>query len=207
MAQSDNQQSPKAPKRLWRWFWSPSGRFAWGGIFLVGVISGVILWGGFHTILEVTNTQAFCTSCHEMSAFIQPEYEESPHFQNAAGVRATCADCHVPREWGPKMVRKIKATNELYHKMLGTINTAEKFEATRLELASNVWRTMKATDSRECRNCHSFGSMNLAEQEKRAQRFHKEAPENNETCIDCHQGIAHKLPDGWEEHYDKVVGR
>lgn len=205
MGQSDNQRSPNALTRLWRWFWRPSGRFAWGGIFLVGAIVGVIFWGGFHTALEVTNSQAFCTSCHEMSAFIQPEYEESPHFRNAAGVRATCADCHVPREWGPKMVRKIRASSEVYHKLLGTINTREKFDAERLALAGNVWRTMKASDSRECRNCHAFDAMAIGNQAKRAQRFHTEAPANKETCIDCHQGIAHKLPDGWEAHYEKVI--
>ncbi len=206
MPQPENQQPPNALKRLWRWFWSPSGRFAWGGIFLVGIIAGVILWGGFNTALEVTNTQAFCISCHEMRAFVLPEYEESSHYQNVAGVRATCSDCHVPRDWGPKVVRKIRATNELYHKMLGTISTREKFDAARLELASNVWRTMKRSDSRECRNCHSLESMSIGDQQRRAQRFHAEAPENNETCIDCHQGIAHKLPSGWEAHYEKAVG-
>jgi cytochrome c-type protein NapC len=194
MAQTGNQAPPGVLRKLWRWFWRPSGRFAWGSIFLGGTLFGILFWGGFHTVLEVTNTQAFCTSCHEMNAFVLPEYENSPHYRNAAGVRATCADCHVPREWGPKMVRKIRATNELYHKMLGTIDTREKFDQARLQLAANVWRTMKNSNSRECGNCHAFESMNIAGQPKRAQRLHAEAPENNETCIDCHQGIAHELP-------------
>ena len=41
----------------------------------------------------------------------------------------------MPKEWGPKMVRKIQASNELLHKALGTIDTPEKFEAKRAELA------------------------------------------------------------------------
>ncbi len=121
-------------------------------------------------------------------------------------MRAICSDCHVPKEWVPKLVRKVRATNELFHKIMGTISTREKFEAARLELAGNVWRTMKANDSHECRNCHSFTAMDIEGQARRARTFHREAPENNETCIDCHQGVAHELPEGWEEHYEKVTG-
>jgi len=192
--------------RAWRWFWSPTGRFSWGGIFLVGGLAGVLFWGGFNTFMEYSNTQAFCTSCHEMRDFVYAEYKGSVHDTNSSGVRAICSDCHVPREWGPKLLRKVRASNELLHKVLGTISTKEKFEAARLELAGNVWRTMKGNDSHECRNCHSFSAMDVDAQAKRAQRFHREAPKNNETCIDCHQGIAHELPDGWEEHYEKAVG-
>ena len=206
MAQSEEQARPNALVRLWRWFWSPTGRFSWGGIFIIGGIAGIAFWGAFNTFMEFTNTQAFCTGCHEMRAFVYPEYRESPHYQNASGVRAICSDCHVPKEWGPKLVRKVNATNELFHKMLGTINTKEKFEAARLELASNVWRSMKARDSHECRNCHAFDTMKIDAQKKRAQRFHRDAVKNKETCIDCHQGIAHKLPDGWEEYYKKAIG-
>ena len=82
-------------------------------------------------------------------------------YKNASGVRAICSDCHVPHAWGPKMIRKIQASNELWHKLMGTIDTPEKFEAKRLELATHVWETMKATDSRECRNCHSFEAMDF----------------------------------------------
>lgn len=207
MGQSEDGSPPKGIKRLWQWFWKPSRRVAWGGIFIGGVVVGVIFWSGFIAVLEATNTPAFCTSCHEMRDFVLPEYQESRHYRNVAGVRATCADCHVPREWGPKLARKIRATNELYHKMLGTIGTREKFDGTRLQLAGNVWRAMKATDSRECRNCHAFESMDIGGQQRRAQRFHNEAPANNDTCIDCHQGIAHKLPSGWEAHYKAAIGK
>jgi nitrate/TMAO reductase-like tetraheme cytochrome c subunit len=205
MARTEDSNAPNALSRLWQWFWRPSTRFAWGGLLVGGVIAGIIAWGGFHTVLEATNTQAFCTSCHEMNAFVLPEYEASPHYRNVSGVRATCPDCHVPREWGPKLARKVRATNELYHKALGTINTREKFEAMRLTLAGNVWRTMKATDSRECRNCHSIAAMNIEGQVKRAQRLHAEAAANKDTCIDCHQGIAHTLPEGWEAHYERAI--
>jgi nitrate/TMAO reductase-like tetraheme cytochrome c subunit len=192
--------------RLWRWFWSPTGRYSLGTIFIAGGLAGIIFWGGFNTFMVYSNTQEFCTSCHEMRDFVYAEFKGSVHDKNSSGVRAICSDCHVPKEWGPKLVRKVRATNELFHKILGTISTQEKFEAARLELASNVWRTMKANNSQECRNCHLFSAMDIEKQQKRAQKLHLGAPKDNETCIDCHQGIAHKLPDGWEDAYEKIAG-
>lgn len=191
-------ERPRRWHKLWR---QPRARY-WFGIPLGGAImfvAGIIFWGGFHTAMEATNSLAFCTSCHEMS-YVYQEYKETVHYKNGSGVRAICSDCHVPRPWAYKVIRKIKATNELFHKALGTINTREKFEAKRLEMAENVWDNMKATDSRECRNCHTLDSMSLEVQDKSARRRHtlERKLKKGETCIDCHKGIAHALPEGYE---------
>ncbi|MEH6575466.1 MAG: NapC/NirT family cytochrome c [Amphritea sp.] len=154
-------------------------------------IVGIIFWGGFNTAMEATNTTEFCIGCHEMEDNVYQEYKPSIHYSNRTGVRAGCPDCHVPRPWVHKVVRKIQASNELLHKALGTIDTPEKFEEHRLRLAKNVWKQMKATDSRECRNCHNFESMNPEFQRPRARKQHLNAFENGQTCIDCHKGIAH----------------
>lgn len=175
--------------------WSKIRNRAYWSLLFVGVVAGIIFWGGFNTVLEATNTMTFCVSCHEMSDTVYQEYQETIHFKNPSGVQATCSDCHVPRPWVYKIVRKIKATNELYHKALGTINTPEKFEARRLHLAERVWESMRATDSRECRNCHKFSSMDLSEQDRYARKRHERAMAKGETCIDCHDGIAHELPE------------
>jgi len=159
-----------------------------------GFVAGVIFWGGFNTVLELTNREEFCISCHEMKDNVYSEYRNTVHYQNRTGVRATCPDCHVPKDWGPKMVRKIQASNEVLHKVLGTIDTPEKFEAKRHELAQHEWERMKRTDSRECRNCHNFVYMDYAEQNKRSAATHQQALNEGQTCIDCHKGIAHKLP-------------
>ncbi len=167
-------------------------------ILIFGFILGIIFWGGFNTAMEMTNTEAFCISCHEMKDNVYEEYTETIHYSNRTGVRATCPDCHVPKEWVHKIVRKVQATNELYHKMLGTIDTREKFEANRLELAKHEWARMKSVDSRECRNCHDFQSMDLDKQESRSADRHEEAMDNGFTCIECHKGIAHELPAGYD---------
>jgi len=168
-------------------------------ILLLGVVAGILFWGGFHTAMEMSNEMAFCISCHEMRDTVYKEYQESVHYRNPSGVQATCADCHVPRDWAHKVVRKIQATNELYHKVMGTVDTPEKFEAKRWDLANRVWDTMKSTDSRECRNCHDFNSMDLSEQDRSARKKHAQAPHDGKTCIDCHKGIAHKYPKKPEE--------
>jgi len=162
------------------------------GAALLFFFVGIIFWGGFNTAMEATNTLEFCVSCHEMEENVYKEYKPTIHHSNRSGVRATCSDCHVPKPWIHKMVRKIKASNEVWHKILGTIDTPEKFNNKRLTLAKNVWKTMKETDSRECRNCHNLESMNPAFQKPRARKQHLNAMKEGQTCIDCHKGIAHK---------------
>lgn len=168
-------------------------------VLALGVGVGIVFWGGFHTAMEMSNSMEFCIACHEMRDTVYQEYKETEHFKNPSGVQATCADCHVPREWIHKVVRKIQATSELYHKALGTIDTPEKFEAKRWEMANRVWDKMRATDSRECRNCHDFEAMDLSEQDRSARKKHAKAPVDGKTCIDCHKGLAHEYPDRPEE--------
>jgi len=177
-----------------------------GSLLVVGFVSGIIFWGGFNTAMEATNTEAFCIGCHEMKDNVYQEYKDTVHYSNRTGVRATCPDCHVPKPWIHKMVRKVQASNELLHKALGTIDTAEKFEEKRLKLAQNVWRSMEKTDSRECRNCHDYESMDFVEQQRRAVTSHSKGLEEGKTCINCHKGIAHSLPALYEVDPSAVIG-
>ena len=182
--------------RLWRLFARPTARYSLGLLLLVGGAGGVIFWGGFNWAMEMTNREEFCVTCHEMGDNVYAEYRGTVHDSNPSGVRATCPDCHVPKEWTHKMVRKMQASMELYHHLVGSIKTREDFEANRLRLATNVWTAMKHTDSRECRNCHNFQSMDVSQQNSRARDRHLEAAQRGDTCIDCHKGIAHQLPAG-----------
>jgi len=177
-----------------------------GSLLVAGFVTGIMFWGGFNTAMEATNTEAFCIGCHEMEDNVYQEYKDTIHYSNRTGVRATCPDCHVPKPWIHKMVRKIQASNELLHKALGTIDTAEKFEEKRLQLAQNVWRSMEKTDSRECRNCHNYESMDFVEQQRRAVANHSKGLEEGMTCINCHKGIAHSLPALYEVDPSAVVG-
>jgi cytochrome c-type protein NapC len=181
-------------RKGWR-RWVPQWVWRVGPLMVIFLfLSGIIFWGGFNWAMELTNTEPFCIGCHEMRENVYKEYRHTVHYSNRSGVRAVCPDCHVPKEWGPKIIRKIQASNELLHKVLGSIDTPEKFQAKRYKLAEHEWARMRANDSQECRNCHNFQYMDLTEQGRRAARTHPVAYSKGMTCIDCHKGIAHQLP-------------
>lgn len=195
MSDTDKGKSGKGfIARLWGFLTGPSSRFSIATLVIFGGIGGIVFWGGFNWAMEVANTESFCISCHEMRDNPYKELQSTIHFKNRSGVRATCPDCHVPHPFMWKMKRKIEASNELLHKFLGTIDTPEKYEAHRMEMAKSVWKVMIATDSRECRNCHQEHSMDFSKQAPKAAKAMKEGFEKKMTCIECHQGIAHKLP-------------
>ncbi|MFO1269609.1 MAG: NapC/NirT family cytochrome c [Rubrivivax sp.] len=187
-------------KGWWARLWSPARRLSLGTLLVLGFVAGIAFWGGFNTVVEATNTESFCISCHEMRDNVYKEYSNNTiHYTNRTGVRAVCSDCHVPKSWGAKMMRKVQASRELWGKLTGTIDTREKFEAKRLHLAEREWARMKANDSLECRNCHTLKSMDPERQKPRAKKSHELAVKSGETCIDCHKGIAHHKPKGMKE--------
>lgn len=168
------------------------GSFTVVALLVVG--AGAAILG--KVALDHTNSVEFCISCHEMKDNNYAEYKETVHARNRSGVKATCADCHVPHEFVDTMVRKVMAANDVFHHLAGTIDTQEKFEQHRLALAKRVWLRMKETDSRECRNCHDTKTMDPEAQGKTAQKQHLKLATGERTCIDCHYGIAHKEPAG-----------
>jgi len=163
-------------------------------IFFLGILFSL----GFSHALKFTNEMEFCTSCHSMKVNLE-EYKKTPHYKSASGVRATCSDCHVPKPFVPKMIAKVLAYKDVMHEILGTIDTPEKYESHRWAMASRVWAKMKASDSRECRSCHSWDGMDLSEQDRLARKKHGRAQEKGKTCIDCHKGLAHEEPDEPDE--------
>jgi cytochrome c-type protein NapC len=188
-----SQGTPGRLKRFWGWLRRPS-RLSLLSLLTLGFFAGIIFWGGFHTGLEMTNTRKFCIGCHEMRDNVYVEYKDTIHYKNRTGVQAICSDCHVPRTWAYKIKRKLQASQELYGHFTGYVDTKEKFESHRMEMATREWVRMKASDSRECRNCHSWEAMATAKQRPRAQAEHAKAQKDGGTCIDCHKGIAHLLP-------------
>jgi cytochrome c-type protein NapC len=194
----ENRQSPG--RRSWRErLWRP------GNIWLLGIPAGLylIFFAGALTVIgsevmiHATDTEQFCaTACHSMAAFTTPEWRDSPHYKNTSGVRATCADCHIPRTYPRELIVKARSgISDIYHELIGTIDTREKYEAHRARMAEDIWAYMAANDSRECRNCHSEEHFVLENQEEEAAKAHVTGPEEGKTCIDCHKGIAHRTPD------------
>ena len=167
-----------------------------------GIIAAFFFFAGmtymiaFNWTMKVTNTEQFCIGCHEMKDNVYPAYTRSIHYSNRSGVRASCSDCHVPHEWTDKIVRKIQASKEVWGKITGTIDTPEKFAEHRLYLARREWQRFKENDSLECRNCHDQSFFNFDKQKAPGIFMHTGMIEKEQfTCIDCHKGIAHELPE------------
>lgn len=166
-------------------------------VAVLSVVVGSTLVVGGAAGLAWTNTEKFCIGCHEMRDNVFAEFKDTIHDKNRTGVRATCPDCHVPREPVAMMKRKFQASWELYgHFVTGVIDTREKFEANRCRLATNVWKRMVSTDSLECRNCHHDDAWNPELQSDKSKARHTKARADGKTCIECHFGIAHTEPPG-----------
>ena len=184
--------------KLWATFWRPAVHISLGVLSLGGFVAGIIFWGGFNTALEFTNTEKFCIGCHEMRDNVYEELQATVHWSNHSGVRATCPDCHVPHNWTDKIARKMQASKEVFGAIFGTINTREKFLEKRLELANHEWKRFSANGSLECKNCHNYDSMKWEEMSELANVQMKQAAERDQSCMDCHKGIAHELPGNME---------
>src|SRR3954468_6824008 len=160
----------------------------------------VVVGGGFviaaDFTLHATSTEAFCSGCHELRDNAAAEFKDTIHDKNRTGVRAECADCHLPKEFVPKMIRKVEAAREVWGHMTGIIDTKEKYNKERHRMAVREWTRMKANDSQECRNCHTPAAMDPEKQSETARARHAKARAEKINCIDCHFGIAHTEPDG-----------
>lgn len=164
----------------------------------MGLAIGLVIFASLGSFMVYANSEKFCaTSCHEMASTVALEYKDSIHDNNRTGVRATCPDCHVPHGYIPNYIAKLGLFDDVWgHFVTGSINTKEKFEAKRYELAKRVWVYMKENDSRECRHCHTSAKMDPEKQTEKAQRRHEKGRAEGFTCIDCHFAISHNEPDG-----------
>jgi len=173
---------------------SPSAKWSLGALLGIGLAAGLMAVPTFIIAIEIADTDEFCLLCHSQD--IGLEMTGRPHNDNFIGYRVGCAECHLPRAFVPKVIAKTQAgIKDVALTIVGTINTPEKFEAARMRLAMHTWEKMNENDSRECRYCHDQEKWDPAKQNAKAQEYHAPALANGKTCIDCHKGIAHELPE------------
>lgn len=179
----------------------------WVGLGAVVFVAVGAVIGAGAAGLKYSSSEQFCISCHEMNAFTFAEFKGTIHDKSASGVRATCSDCHVPREPVAMLARKVEALREVYGHYTGVIDTKEKYDAHRYEMAKRVWVRMKETDSRECRHCHTESAMDPDLQSEKARNRHAKGKAEGLTCIDCHSGIAHAEPEDGPGPRELKIGR
>ena len=176
---------------------------------LVAIAFGWVTLGGTAYVMKKTSSTEFCVSCHTMQIPYE-EYQGSIHFSNAKGIRAECADCHIPSNPIDYVITKILASKDIYHEFVtGKIDTEEKYEEHRMAMAETVWAQMRANDSVTCRSCHVRDAMDSFEQSEDAVKMHEFAKENGQTCIDCHKGVAHFPPEAEmdSEAFDNLLAK
>jgi cytochrome c-type protein NapC len=207
MANEIDQGTPRPS--LWSRLWQrPKSRLLLG-IPLGGLLMllfGAVALGSVNWVVHATSSNDFCFACHSHQQFIRPEYEASGHFKNRTGVRAGCANCHLPHDnWFELMFTKIVVSADIIPELRGKIATADKYEAHRGEMARSVWQQFLDNDSKFCRSCHSFAAMNVEMQGKMSARMHAKAMQSGQTCIECHRGVAHSLPQNEEELWEQTL--
>jgi len=160
----------------------------------LGIVISAIAVIGTQVMVHVTGTDEFCgTACHSMR-WVAKEHREGSHGART-GMRATCHDCHIPREYPELLwVKAVAGTKDVIGEIRGVIDSEEKFNAERKRMAAQVWTQYRADDSRACRGCHAFSRDVLAKQQEMARDVHAPVLEGKATCIDCHKGVGHSAP-------------
>lgn len=162
-------------------------------VLLGGLVLGVLATLGAEQFDRFTSTDAFCTSCHAMRAYIadDPIFLDSPHQTAASGVRPTCADCHIPKGLvAATYVHLVQGVKDLYGQIAYDYADPAVWQERRPELAYAVRDWMRANDSITCRSCHVEAAIEPAR--KRGQRAHADARERRVTCIACHYNLVHE---------------
>ena len=197
-------------KGFWARLWArPDKKWLLGipaGGFVALILGAAGLWT-MNFALHESSENEFCFACHSHEQFIRPEYEASSHFVNASGVKAACKDCHLPKmqeHYFDYVLTKIIVSKDIIPELQGYISTKEKYEKFRPHGAEKVWRQFKENDSQFCRSCHSIENMDLEAQGRFASRRHETAERRGQTCIDCHYGIVHELPENATDILAKI---
>ena len=164
-----------------------AGKRAW----LVGVVVGVllsivmVLASGF--MIDTTNKDTFCVTCHVMTPF-RMSWQEAVHGgKNRQGFAAQCVDCHLPHGdfFEFFMVKGITGTGDVIQNLY--IDGAE------FDWAANAKeRLLKFTFDSACRHCHHV----LTPPGMSAGGFiaHRAYLRGDTTkrCAECHPRVGHK---------------
>jgi nitrate/TMAO reductase-like tetraheme cytochrome c subunit len=162
-----------------------------------GVAAGIFLTAGYATVTEITTSQQLCAhACHEMERTVYADYVKSRHHTNKSGTIVTCAECHLPQgDWPRRLGHQVTALSRVWGHYVDREYLPGRFEARRPELAKKVLQGFADTNARECKACHAYAVMILAEESATAQRDHATAMKTDANCLDCHKSLTHQRQD------------
>ena len=177
------------------------GRLHWSVMLLIalGIALGVAAAGATTWMVNATSTDNFCaTACHSMQ-WAAAAYTRSPHYANPHGVRASCADCHIPFEsrpatpfqyvFGTIFAKQRAGTHDAIAELRGTISTEEKWEARRPQLAADAEAWFRRTNYETCKGCHRLDAATGPALDTHASLIKAGAVD----CVECHADVGHKF--------------
>ncbi|HTR57568.1 MAG TPA: NapC/NirT family cytochrome c [Casimicrobiaceae bacterium] len=177
------------------------GALHWSVILLIalGIAVGIVGVGATTWMVNATSSENFCaTACHTMQ-WAAAAYERSPHFANPHGVRASCADCHIPFESRPATpfqyifgtigTKEHDGIHDAIAELRGTISTEEEWDARRPKLAADVEAWLRKTNYVTCKGCHRLDAATGPAADIHADLL-KAGPVD---CVQCHADVGHKF--------------
>ena len=148
---------------------------------------GVALsWAAMDTMIHVTGDHKFCSSCHSHEP-IGASYRESLHGgNNIGGGRATCSDCHIPKDnalhylWVKGVHGVVDPTMELLKDPLD------------IDWHGNRERRAEYVYDSSCLGCHLYLQEQTEGSRKafRAHRRYFQDPDDY-SCVECHEHVGH----------------
>ena len=158
---------------------------------LIGLVSGVIvmvlvvLASGF--MMDTTNKDVFCASCHIMEPF-QESWKNAVHGgKNPQGFAAQCVDCHLPHGNFVEYVWVKGKTG------IGDVIQNIYVDGAEFDWEGNAEKNrLKFTFESACRHCHHvLIPPGLSAGGFIAHRSYLRG-DANKTCAECHPHVGHK---------------
>ncbi len=207
---------PTRPRRgFWsvvRWILLWGTIFGLSGVALVAVTNKAVIW---------SSSDAFCGRfCHSMT-WASAGYRQAPHFINAAGVRASCGQCHIPydsshataTEYVQLLAFKAqRGAKDFWHESRRSIATKAEWESRRPQLRAEFENYMQAHNYITCRGCHSLEAFGGPRSQMKV-LIHQDIIKSSDVdCFRCHRDIGHVYQqpmakiDGWYTSEQAAAG-
>jgi nitrate/TMAO reductase-like tetraheme cytochrome c subunit len=179
----------------------------WVAAFVaLGIVLGIVIAGTTTWMVNASSSSNFCaTECHSMK-WAAAAWEKSPHYRNPFGVRASCADCHIPFEsrpatpfqyvFGTLWTKGLDGVQDVAAKLRGVIADEAEWNAEKPRLSAEVRAWFKQTHSATCQGCHKLDAFETTGPSAfMAMEVHAGLIKASTVyCLECHSGIAHVYP-------------
>ncbi len=167
-------------------------RWLFIALLLVAVLVGA---GGMLVSVagnRYTSTDAFCTSCHTMTLQASdPYFQKSVHRSNAAGIRPSCGECHIPTtNWFIETYTHVSSgIRDMYVTLTRDFSNPQTWETRRAALEQEVLADLRASNSVTCRSCHDAAA--IQPKSEAGRQSHAALAQGGVTCVDCHVNLVH----------------